>query len=238
MKSVPSYYSCDSCATGKHPRDAIHNMQLLLNVVEDNGSQLHMKFGKDKCKLLISARPKALKCVENLLTDEPEILTFYDNPVQTVDEPYVHIGVPQAPRNQSKVITDYRIAKAQDISYKLQGASKNALSGVSPLSNRKMFLSYHQPSFLYGTDTMPINEGDIERLEVKYRKVLKCMQSLPDCTSSAAVYLGMGVLPAAAQRDLDILGLLGQLAACDQETQKVRVVVEHSYSCHPQKHLP
>ena len=171
-------------ATGKHPRDAIHNMQLLLNVVEDNGSQLHMKFGKDKCKLLISARPKALKCVENLLTDEPEILTFYDNPVQTVDEPYVHIGVPQAPRNQSKVITDYRIAKAQDISYKLQGASKNALSGVSPLSNRKMFLSYHQPSFLNGTDTVPINEGDIERLEVKYRKVLKCMQSLPDCTNS------------------------------------------------------
>ena len=45
------------------------------------------------------------------------------------------------------------------------------------------------------------------------------MQSLPDCTSSAAVYLGMGVLPAAAQRDLDILE---QLAACDQDTQKVR----------------
>ena len=214
--------------TGKHPRDAMHNMQLLLNIVEDNGTQLQMKFGKDKCKLLISARPKSLKSVENLLIDEPEILTFYDFPVQTVEEPYVHIGVPQAPRNQSKVITDYRIGKAQDISYKLQGASKSALAGVSPLSNRKMFVSYHQPSFLYGTDTMPINEGDLERLEVKYRKVLKCMLSLPDCTSSAAVYLSIGVLPACAQRDVDILGLLGQLALCDQEGQKVRTVVEHS----------
>ena len=141
----------------------------------------------------ISARPKLLKCVENLLNDEPELLTFYGTTVQTVDEPYVHIGVPQAPRNQSKVLTDYRIARAQDISYKLQGASKNALAGVSPLSNIKMFVSYHQPSFLYGTDTMPMNECDVERLECKYRKVLKCMMSLPDCTSSAAVDMSIGV---------------------------------------------
>ena len=54
------------------------------------------------------------------------------------------------------------------------------------------------------------------------------MMSLPDCTSSAAVYLSIGVLPASAQRDVDILGLLGQLALCDQETQKVRAVIEHT----------
>jgi hypothetical protein len=168
--------------------------------------------------------------VEKLLKEEPGLLTFYGRAVQTVDEPYVHIGVPQAPRNQSKVLTDYRIARAQDISYKLQGASKNALSGVSPLSNRKIFVTYHQPSFLYGTDTMSMNEGDLERLESKYRKLLKCRMSLPDCTSSAAIYLniGVGVLPASAQRNVDILGLMGQLALCDHETQNVRTVIEHT----------
>ena len=213
--------------TADHPRDALHGMQLLLNIVEDNGKQLHMRFGKDKCKLLISGRPKKVKCVENLLKEEPELLTFFGHPIQTVSEYYVHIGVPQAPHNQSKVVTDYRITKAQDISYALQGASKNALSGISPLSNRKMFVSYHQPSFLYGTDTVCINESDIERLEIKYRKVLKCMLSLPDCTSSAAVYLCIGVLPASAQRDVEILGLLGQPGVCDQEAQDVRHVIEN-----------
>ena len=89
-------------------------------------------------------------------------------------------------------------------------------------------MSYHQPSFLYGTDTMAINLGDIERLETKYRKTLKYMLSLPDCTSSAAVYLCIGLLPAAAQRDVEILGLLGQLAICDQELQNIRTVIEHS----------
>ena len=80
-----------------------------------------------------------------------------------------------------------------------------------------MFISYHQPSFLYGTDTMGINEGDLEKIETKYRRVLECMLSLPDCTSSSAVYLSIWVLPTTAERDIEILGLLGQLALCDNE---------------------
>jgi hypothetical protein len=135
---------------------------------------------------------------------------------------------PQAPKNQSKVIVDYRIARNQDISFKLQGATKNAIFGISPLSNRKMFISYHQPSCLYGTEIMTINLGDIEGPEIKYRKTLKCMLSLPDCTTSAAMYLCIGVLPAAAQRYVEILGLLGQLAMCDQELQNIRTVMEHT----------
>ena len=215
-------------ATGDLPRDVLHNMQHLLYIVEDHGTQLHMKFGKDKCRLLVSGRQKKIKAVLDLLKDEPMLLTFYGTPVQVVETQYVHIGVPQATFKQSQVMADYRIEKAQNISYQLQGATRNAISGISPLSNRKMFQSYHQPSFIYGTDTMPLNTVDLDRIEVKYRKVLKCMLSLPDCTSSVAVYLSIGVLPATAQRDIEILGLLGQLAMCDQETQQVRAVIEHT----------
>ena len=115
--------------------------------------------------------------------------------------------------------------------YKLQGSTKNALCGVSPLSNRKVFLSYHQPSFLYGTDTMQLNATDMDRIEVKYRKVLKCMLSVPDCTTSAVVYFSAGVLPASAQRDVEILGLLGQLGGlCENEAQSIRNVIEHTLS--------
>ena len=112
------------CATASHPRDAIHQMQLLLNIVEDHGTQLHMKFGADKCKLLISGRPTKIKAVKAILNEEPETLTFYGTPVQIVEDYYVHIGVPQAPHNQSKVVVDYRILKSQEISYQLQGATK------------------------------------------------------------------------------------------------------------------
>ena len=45
---------------------------------------------------------------------------------------------------------------------------------------------------------------------------------------SALVYLTMGVLPATAQRDVEILGLLGQLALCDEEEQNIRIIVQHN----------
>ena len=75
---------------------------------------------------------------------------------------------------------------------------------------------------------MSINSTEFERLETKYRKSLKCMMSLPDCTPSAAVYLCMGILPASAQRDIEILGLLGQLAICDGDAQNIRDVIENT----------
>ena len=54
------------------------------------------------------------------------------------------------------------------------------------------------------------------------------MMSMPDCVSSPLVYLTMGILPATAQRDLEILGLLGQLSMCDQGNQNVRDVILHN----------
>ena len=66
------------CAIAENPREAIQRMQLLLNIVEDNGTQNHIEFGVDKCKLLICARPGKLREVEKLLNQEPGILTFYD----------------------------------------------------------------------------------------------------------------------------------------------------------------
>ena len=121
------------------------------------------------------------------------------------------------------------------MSYKLQGSTRNTLCGVSPLSNRKMFLSYHQPSFLYGLDTMPINISDMARVETKYRHTLKNMLSMPDCLSSPLVYLTFGVLPATAQRDLEILGLLGQLAMCDRGDQNVRSTISHNLAFYGEK---
>ena len=54
------------------------------------------------------------------------------------------------------------------------------------------------------------------------------MLSLPVCAPSALVYLSIGVLPATAQRDLEIMGLLGQLALCDNDDQNVRSIINNN----------
>jgi hypothetical protein len=117
------------CAAADNPREVIHRMQLLLNIVEDHGT--------DKCKLLISPQPGKVKAVEALLKKDPGILTFFDQPVNLVVDSYVHIGVPQSPRNQSRNAVDYCIKKGENMTYKLQASTLNSLCGVSPLRNRK-----------------------------------------------------------------------------------------------------
>ena len=182
----------------------------------------------DKCKLLISGRQKKIKEVEALLKEEPQLLTFFGNPVAIVDDFYVHIGVPQATRQQSQTASKYRISKGKDISYKLQDSTKNSLLGISPVANRKMFTCYQQPTYVYGMDTINLNKADIDNLERSYRKVIKHLLCLPDNTPSAAVYLTFGVLPFEAQRDLEVLGLLGQLSVCPEDLQNVKSVVRNN----------
>ena len=99
--------------TGDSPREALHKPQILLNIVEAHREQLYMSF-VDKCKLLISG--KKIKAVEALLKSEPNLLTFYGNPVSTVEDCYVHIGDPQSIRQQSQIASKYRITKGKDIS--------------------------------------------------------------------------------------------------------------------------
>ena len=99
------------------------------------------------------------------------------------------------------------------------------MQGVSPLSNRKMFISYFQPSFLYGIDTVNLNKGDMNNIETSYRSVIKHMMAVPENTPSCSIYLVSGILPAEGQRDLDILSLLGQIAVCPTDLQNVTDII-------------
>ena len=67
----------------------------------------------------------------------------------------------------------------------------------------------------------------MDRLETKYRGVLRGMLSLPSSVATPAIYLTMGLLPATAERDIEILGLLGQIAQCDRDLQSVSDIIEN-----------
>ena len=54
------------------------------------------------------------------------------------------------------------------------------------------------------------------------------MQSLSPSTPTPAVYLMMAALPLAAERDIQILRLLGQLAICDRDLQSVSDILENN----------
>ena len=91
-----------------------------------------------------------------------------------------------------------------------------------------MLSTYLIHGFTYGLDTININPSDLDTLEVKYRSVIRAMQSLTPSTPTPAVYLMMGALPAVAERDIQILRLVGQLAICDRDLQSVSDILENN----------
>ena len=116
---------------------------------------LFMSFGIEKYKLLISGRPKSIKAVEDLLESEPNLLTFFGNPVSTVKDCYVHIGVPQATKQQSQTAAKYRMSKGKDISYKLIDFTINSLLEINPFQTEKCLqaiIDQHLWIMVYGTD--------------------------------------------------------------------------------------
>ena len=65
-----------------------------------------------------------------------------------------------------------------------------------------------------------------DRLETKYWSIVRGIQSLPPSTPTPVVYLMTGTLPAVAERDIQILQLVGQLAICDRDIQAVSDILE------------
>ena len=59
---------------------------------------------------------------------------------------------------------------------------------------------------------------------------MKQMIAVPDNTPSCSIYLVtvLGILPAKAQRDLDILGLLGHIAVCPSDLKNVKDIISNN----------
>ena len=189
---------------------------------------MYIDFNVQKCQLLISARPGKLRKTLEILRDEPEVLTFYNQPVSIIKpgDHYIHLGVPQAPTNQSKIAVEYRQKNGMEKFYLLQDVIKNSLRGINPVSNQYMLTAYLIHGFIYGLDTIHVNPTDLDHLETKYRSIVRSMQSLPPSTPTPAVYLMMAALPSVAERDIQILQLVGQLAICDRDIQAVSDILE------------
>ena len=64
-------------------------------------------------------QPGKLKKTATILENKPDVLTFYGEPVTVIkpSEFYVHLGVVQAPTEQSKLAINYRLSKGMEMVY-------------------------------------------------------------------------------------------------------------------------
>ena len=79
-------------------------------------------------------------------------------------------------------------------------------------SPQKSLEVYTIPRLLYGLESVIITPQQLQKMETFHRNILRCLQSLPDRTSVAAIHLLIAIPPMEAILDLRIFSLLWRVA--------------------------
>ena len=91
------------------------------------------------------------------------------------------------------------------------------MNGLDPGSSFKIVIIFIVPRLLHGLNACVLPHHEIIKMEKYYRKLLRCIQGLPDSTSNAATYALLGALPIEALLHMRCFSLLGQIARLDND---------------------
>ena len=98
-----------------------------------------------------------------------------------------------------------------------------AQTGLDPETSYQIYNTYVLPRLLYGLEVLPLKTTHINKLEDFHQKTIRFLQSLPQRTSIAAIYLLLSALPLQAEYHKKQLSLLYSLLAC--ENNKIHEII-------------
>ena len=95
-------------------------------------------------------------------------------------------------------------------------------NGLSLETSYVIYRAYMLPRLLYGLDVLSLTQGQVDQLSRYHIQTLRNIQSLPQHTASAAVYIYMllGALPLEAELHKRHLSLLNSVITSDNECLK------------------
>lgn len=121
-----------------------------------------------------------------------------------------HLGINRNNKNNSADV-QARVAVARRTAYALMGAGLHGVNGVSPTTSWKLLNTYVIPRYTHGLEITDLGKKDFQTLNRLHKKTLKQIQSLPERTADAAVYLLLGAPPLEAILDSKKLILFGSI---------------------------
>ena len=108
-------------------------------------------------------------------------------------------------------------------------------NGLSPKISYFIYKTYVLPRLLFGLDTLCLNRGQIDQLSRYHIQTLRNIQSLPQRTATAAVYMLIGALPLEAELHKRQLSLLHSSITSKNASLKELVQRQLAYSFENQK---
>ena len=150
-------------------------------------------------------------------TEDNSTWQLGDKPIAIAEET-THLGLLRTTRREPRQNVTLKIGIARRTLYTLLNVGCHGLNGLNPKTSVKIYQVYVIPRLLSGLETMHLNKGDIEELELFHRKTLRSIQSFPTCAASAAVHLLVGILPIEAEIHKRQLSLLYSILRSKNET--------------------
>ena len=99
---------------------------------------------------------------------------------------------------------------------------------MSPATAYQVYKTYVLPRLLYGLEVLPLKKSHITTLEKFHKNSLRKIQSLPERTATAAVYLLLGAVPTEAEIHERQLSLLH--AILNSDNRRIKEVLDRQIS--------
>ena len=191
---------------------SLFELQTMLIIQEDYANSERYFISETKSKVM------TFNSVNKV--DDGVKLTLNNKPLENVDT-YTHIGI-QRYTGKSNIVAE-RIKLARRTSYALMGAGLHGYNGVNLEISLKLWNTYVRPRLLFGLESVVLKKKDYDNLNLYHKGVLKNLQSLPERTADAAVYLLSGQLPMESTLHYQILIRLGNILRSDSVEKEICV---------------
>ncbi|CAC5396984.1 unnamed protein product [Mytilus coruscus] len=189
-------------------------IQAMLNIAYKFSCQHRYNIHPEKSTLIKTERIKTSK--------QQHPITLGEKPIKE-DQQTTHLGIIRASKNETKLNIQEHISVARTL-YTLIPVGLNGQEGLNPIKAYKIYQAYVLPRLLYGLEVLSLNATQMSDLKQFHLKTLRCFQSLPIRTPSAAVYMLLGALPSEAELHKRQLSLLYSILAL--ENTKLKNVME------------
>ncbi|MCG8113153.1 MAG: reverse transcriptase family protein [Candidatus Thiodiazotropha taylori] len=193
-------------------------LQLMLNVGYRYSDQHHYKIHPTKTKIVEHSSEKGSAEYK---------WTLGENEIKASKET-THLGLKRTASNECEINIGDRIKLARRTKYALMNSGYHGTNGLSPATSYQIYKTYVLPRLLYGLEVLPLKKVHITTLEKFHKNSLRIIQSLPERTASAAVYLLLGAVPVEAEIHRRQLSMLH--AILNSDNRRINEVLDRQMS--------
>ena len=177
------------------------------------GAQTQLLIAEDdanKKRYLFSTTKSRIMAVNSTASDKESLHLTLNGEEIKMSEKEKHVGLQRTERWGNKETVEERIKSGRRTAYALFGSGYHGLNGLPPIISTRMVSLFVTPVMLHSLEALILKNGELELLEIQFRKMLRCLQHLPESTALPAVYLLLGCLPIQAQYEQRKLGFFNR----------------------------